>query len=247
MGGKEHLNNREAKDNKSAVSTALDKIVVALDYEDSRAARHLVEQLGEKISRYKIGPQLFTQAGPEMVRFLHSMKKHVFLDLKLYDTPVVVARTIEQYAAMGVEFATVHCLGGRSMLEAAGSACRGSKLRLIGVTLLTSQGSSDSYNWGWPQSEDDMVVRLAGIAMESRLAGVMCSPNELQVLRPKLVPGFLLVTPGIRLNGREVFHEDQRRVASPQEAMAWGADFLVVGRPITQAREPATVLDTLFT
>lgn len=224
----------------------LDKVVVALDYEDPLAARHLVEQLGDRIHRYKIGPQLYTQAGPDIVRFLHEKKKRVFLDLKLYDTPLVVARTVEQFAAMGVEFATVHCLGGRTMLEAAGSACRSSKLRLIGVTLLTSQGSSDSFNWGWPDSEEDMVLRLAGMGMESRLSGVMCSPNELAVLRPRSVPSFLLVTPGIRIPGREVFQEDQRRVASAQQAIEWGADLLIVGRPITQAREPAAVLDTLF-
>jgi orotidine-5'-phosphate decarboxylase len=226
--------------------TPLDKVVVALDYQDSNAAKHLVEQLGDRVVRYKIGPQLYTQAGADIVRFLHLHKKKVFLDLKLYDTPMVVAKTVEQFAAMGVEYATVHCLGGRTMLQAAGSACRGSKLQLIGITLLTSQGSSDSYNWGWPEAEQDMVLRLATIGMESRLSGIMCSPNELSALRPRTVPGFLLVTPGIRIPGQEVFQEDQRRVASAQQALDWGADLLVVGRPLTQAREPAAALDALF-
>ncbi len=224
---------------------SLEKLVVALDYGDFNAATHLVDQLGERVTRYKVGPQLFTTSGAEIIRFLHSRKKQVFLDLKLHDTPTVVGRTIEQFASMGVEFATVHCLGGRTMLEAAGSACRGSKLKLIGVTLLTSQGAADSYNWGWPETEINMVTRLAGIGMECRLAGVMCSPQELQALRPRTVPSFLLVTPGIRLTNQEVFQDDQRRVASPQEALEWGADLLIVGRPITQAREPARVLDQL--
>lgn len=132
------------------------------------------------------------------------------------------------------------------MLEAAGSACRGSKLRVIGVTLLTSQGAADSYSWGWPQPENGMVLRLAGLAMECRLAGVMCSPQELQALRPKTVPGFLLTAAGIRMPGQDVFQDDQRRTASPADALAWGADLLIVGRPLTQAREPARALEALF-
>jgi orotidine-5'-phosphate decarboxylase len=229
-----------------SVESPVDKVIVALDYEDEIAAKQLVESLGDRVRRYKIGPQLFSRTGPEIIRFLHNHQKQVFLDLKLHDTPVVVARTIDQFASLGVAYATVHCLGGRTMLEAAGSACRGSRLQLIGVTLLTSQGAEDSYNWGWPDTVLDMVMRLSGLGMESRLAGVMCSPNELTVLRPKTVPGFLLVTPGIRLASQEVFQDDQRRVATANEALAWGADLLIVGRPITQAREPERALEKLF-
>lgn len=224
----------------------LEKVVVALDYENAQAAYHLVDQLGDRIERYKIGPQLFTCAGLEAIRFLHDRKKKVFIDLKLYDTPNVVAKTIERFASMGVEFATVHCLGGKTMLESAGSACRGSRMKLLGVTLLTSQGAPDSYNWGWPESESGMVQRLAGLGMECRLAGVLCSPHELQDLRKRSVPNFLLVAPGIRLADQDVFRDDQRRVATPNEALEWGADLLIIGRPIIEAREPKRVLDRLF-
>lgn len=222
------------------------KLVVALDCDSPQAAFRLVEQLGDHITRYKVGPQLFSHTGPQIIRELHRLGKKVLLDLKLHDTPNVVAKSIELFAGLGVEYATVHCLGGRTMLETAGSACRGSRMQLLGVSLLTSQGAPDSYNWGWPESEQDMVLRLAGLAMESRLAGVLCSPHELWALRPKTVPGFLLVTPGIRLPGEEVFQDDQRRTASPKEALDWGADLLIIGRPITQAREPASVLERLF-
>ncbi len=228
------------------MQTVAEKTVVALDFEDATRAFRLVELLGDRIQRYKIGPQLFLHAGPEVVNFLHEHKKRVFVDLKLYDTPNVVASTVSQLAALGVEFATVHCLGGRTMLQAAGSACRGSKLRLLGVTLLTSQGAPDSYNWGWPETENGMVERLATMAMECRLSGVLCSPQELQQLRPKIVPDFLLVTPGIRLEGCEVFQDDQRRTASPQDALNWGADLLIIGRPITQSPDPRAVLDRIL-
>lgn len=234
------------------MASALDKIVVALDYEEVESAYRLVDELGDRIGFYKLGPVLFLRSGKEILQYLRRKNKKVFLDLKLYDTPRVVADTIRQIGSMGVTYATVHCLGGRTMLEAAAAACRGSNLKILGVTLMTNQGAPDSYNWGWPQSELAMVQRLTEVALEARLAGVLCSPNELQAVRPRSVPGFVLVTPGIRLStkdGRleEVFEDDQKRIASPRQALEWGADFIIVGRPITQAREPLAVLDRLFT
>lgn len=223
-----------------------EKVVVALDYEDENQAFRLVETLGAKIHRYKVGPQLFSRSGAEVVKFLHSHGKKVFLDLKLHDTPLVVAKTVELFATLGVEFATVHCLGGRTMLEMAGCACRGSTLRLLGVTLLTRHGADDSFDWGLPDTEEEMVLRLAGLGMESRLSGVLCSPYELSFLRPKTVPGFLLVTPGIRLEGKEVFQDELKQIATPKEALEWGADLLILGRPLTQARDPLQTLETLF-
>jgi orotidine-5'-phosphate decarboxylase len=228
------------------VTDRLKKVVVALDCENLDAAKGLVDTLGCAIEWYKIGPILFTRSGHQIVQFLQNRKKKIFFDLKLYDTPNVVAETVRQFGEMGGQFATVHCLGGRTMLEAAGAACRGTGLRLIGVTLLTSQGAPDSMQWGWPQNELQMVERLTDIALECRLAGVMCSPQELPHIHHRRLPGFLLITPGIRLPNEEVFRDDQKRVASPNEAFEAGADYLIVGRPITQSREPLKVVERLF-
>lgn len=223
-----------------------EKVIVALDYEDPQKAYRLVDELGELIQWYKIGPILFTRSGLEVVQFLHKRGKKIFLDLKLHDTPQVVSATVRQFGELGVQFATVHCTGGKKMLEAASMGCRGSQLKLLGVTLLTSQGSSDAKDWGGPLTESGLVLRLLDIALESRLAGILCSPHEIHDVRERILPGFLLVTPGIRLPKEEVFMDDQVRVASPSEALAWGADYLIVGRPITQAREPRDVVERLF-
>jgi orotidine-5'-phosphate decarboxylase len=220
--------------------------VVALDYDDPEKAYRLVDELGDRIQTYKLGPVLFTRSGTEILTFLRRKGKKVFLDLKLYDTPRVVSDTIRQLGDLGAQWASVHCLGGRTMLEAAAAGCRGSQLKIIGVTLLTSQGAPDSYNWGWPQSELGMVLRLTEVALEARLGGIMCSPNELEAVRPKTVPGFVLAAPGIRLAKEEVFMEDQKRVATPRQALEWGADMIIIGRPITLAREPRAVVDRLF-
>ena len=227
-------------------TSPLEKVVVALDYEDPEAAYRLVDAISDRIQTFKIGPVLFTRSGTEVVKYLRRKNKRVVLDMKLYDTPRVVGDTIRQFGDMGVQYATVHCLGGRTMLEAAAAGCRGSQIKVLGITLLTSQGAPDSYNWGWPQSELAMVQRLTEVALEARLAGVLCSANEIEAIRPKTMPGFLLVTPGIRLAGEEVFQDDQQRIATPRQALEWGADWIVVGRPITQAREPRAVLDRLF-
>lgn len=220
--------------------------MVALDYDDPEKAIRLVDQIGDLIDGFKIGPMLFTQHGAEVVKYLHRKQKKIFIDLKLHDTPVVVGDTIRQIADMGADLATVHCLGGRRMLEAAGSACRGSQLKLIGITLLTSHEPADSKHLGWQFNDEQIVLRLLEVAVEARLAGVMCSPHEAEQVRTRCLPGFILVTPGIRLPGREVFLDDQQRVASPKEAVNWGADYLIIGRPITQAREPRDVVTHLF-
>jgi orotidine-5'-phosphate decarboxylase len=225
------------------------KVIVALDYQQPEKAFRLVDELDDLIDWYKIGSVLFTQSGHEILKFLHRRSKKVFLDLKLHDTPTVVANTVAQFADLGVEFATIHCLGGRDMLHAAGLSCRNSQLKLLGITLLTSQESSDSKALGWTEgeSETEIVLRLLDLALEARLAGIICSPHEIARVRERALPGLLTVTPGIRLPGEEVFQDDQKRVASPNEALASGADYIVVGRPITMAREPRSVAERLFT
>lgn len=226
--------------------SSLDKVIVALDYDDPQKAMSLVEQIGDLVNWFKIGPMLFTRSGADIIRFLHRKQKKVFVDLKLHDTPVVVADTVRQIADMGAQFATLHCMGGRTMLEAAGGSCRGSQLKLIGLTLLTSHNPADSSLLGFQGSEEHVVMRLLEAALETRLAGVMCSPHEVQKVKSRAVSGFVTVTPGIRLPGREVFQDDQQRVASPREALQWGADYIIIGRPITQAREPREVVEKLF-
>lgn len=224
----------------------LKKVIVALDQEYPEQAYSLVDEIGEYIDWFKIGPNLFTRSGHEMISFLHRKRKKVFLDMKLLDTPAVVSSTVKQFADLGVHMTTLHCLGGREMLEAAGESCRSTQLQLLGITLLTSQRSADSKEFGFPAKDSELVVKLLNLALETRLSGILCSPHEIADVRPKTVPGFLLVTPGIRIPGEEVFQDDQKRVASPSEAEAWGANYLIVGRPITQAREPREILEKLF-
>ena len=216
----------------------LEKVIVALDFEYPEQAYRIVDELGDLIQWYKVGPALFTRSGNEIIQFLHRRNKKIFLDLKLHDTPNVVGMTIKQCADLGVQLTTVHCLGGKAMLESAAFHCRGSQLKLLGVTLLTSQKTADYQDIGLLESSRDLIPQLVELALESRLAGVICSPHELKAIRAQTIPGFLLVAPGIRVPGQEVFQDDQQRFASPYDAFHWGADFIVVGRPITQTREP---------
>lgn len=230
----------------SATPNPLSKVIVALDHSYPEEAFRLVEEIGDQIEWFKIGPSLFTRSGHEVISFLHRKRKKVFLDMKLLDTPNVVASTIKQFAELGVELTTIHCLGGREMLEAAQHSCRGSQLKILGITLLTSQKSADTAQFGWPKKDSELVIALLNLALETRLAGILCSPHEVAEVRAKVVPGFLLVTPGIRIPNEEVFEDDQKRIASPTEALQWGADRLIIGRPITQAREPKEALEKLF-
>ena len=224
----------------------LKKVIVALDHDYPEQAYRLVDEIGEYIEWFKIGPNLFTRSGHEVISSLHRKRKKIFLDMKLLDTPAVVSLTVKQFADLGVHLTTLHCLGGREMLEAAGFSCRSTQLQLLGITLLTSQRSADGKELGFPQKDGDLVLKLFNLALETRLSGILCSPHELVDVKPKVMPGFLLVTPGIRIPGEEVFEDDQKRVASPQEAEAWGASHLIIGRPITQAREPREALEKLF-
>lgn len=221
------------------------KIVVALDQEDPKLAMRLVEELSDQIECFKLGPVLFTRSGPSLVDFLHRSKKKIFLDLKLYDTPRVVSDTVKQYGDLGVHYATVHTLGGKTMLEAASSSCRGYPLNLLGVTLMTSQNAPESRGIS-QDSELSTVLRLADLAMECRLSGVLCSPHELSSLRARVMPTFSLVSAGIRITGEEVFHDDQKRTSTAREAVDAGADLLIVGRPLTQPPEPLNALRKLL-
>lgn len=226
--------------------TPLKNIIVALDYENRDEAFRLIDCLDDAIEIYKIGPILFTRSGPEVIRYLHQKRKQIFVDLKLHDTPQVVCATIRQLAEMGVDFATVHCLGGQKMLEAASKGCRNSKLNLLGITLLTSFDPREASKWSWETTSNQSVSQLALLAQEMRLKGIVCSVLEAKELRQKVHPDFLLFTPAIRPKLIPVFEEDQQRIASPEEALSAGADYLIIGRPITQSRDPKLATQNIF-
>ncbi len=226
--------------------TPQEKTIVALDCENPDRAKKIIEELDTLVHWYKMGPVLFTRHGVEIIRFLHEKRKRIFVDLKLHDTPNVTAETVTQLAEMGVEYATVHLTGGRKMLDSAAAACRGSKLKLIGVSLLTSSLASDYKTLGFSGTDTELVVRLKDLALEARLSGMLCSPQELTDLRKSVPNDFTLVTAGIRIPGQEVYQDDQLRTASASEAIQKGADYLIVGRPITLSGEPRLRVQELY-
>lgn len=218
------------------------KIIVALDYSKESDALALIEQLNPTQCRLKVGKELFTSAGPNFVKRLVDLGYEVFLDLKFHDIPNTVAKACAMAVDLGVWMINVHALGARKMLEAARAAVdsRQSSTLLIGVTILTSMDEEDLSEVGLKGRPEVNVLRLARLAQSAGLDGVVCSPLELKVLRAELGAGFLLVTPGVRPAGSVV--GDQKRIMTPSEAMLNGANYLVVGRPITLADKPLSVL-----
>lgn len=221
------------------------KIIVALDYADAVSALALVERLDPALCRLKVGKELFTVAGPELVRALVARGFEVFLDLKFHDIPNTVASACKAAAQLGVWMVNVHALGGRRMMEAAREALEGatSPPKLIAVTVLTSMGQADLNELGIPGEPRETVLRLAKLAQASGLDGVVCSAQEAQLLRQELSTGFCLVTPGIR--PANAAQDDQVRIVTPAEAIRLGSDYLVIGRPITKAADPLQVLQQI--
>ncbi len=217
------------------------EIIVALDFASADDAMSMVDLLGAEADFYKVGLELYTRAGPEIVRSLKQTGRRVFLDLKLHDIPNTIVGGVRAAADLGVELLTVHYSGGRAMLEAAGEAAAG-RLEIMGVTLLTSLATED-IEAVWGRSGVDMgdeVLRLGALAREAGLSGVVASGSEVARLKSELGPDFKVVTPGIRPAGSDV--ADQARVVTPAAAVASGSDYLVVGRPVTQAKDPAAAL-----
>ncbi|MEN8374608.1 MAG: orotidine-5'-phosphate decarboxylase [Gemmatimonadota bacterium] len=214
------------------------KIIVALDHARGRAALDLVDALGAAVSWYKVGARLFTGEGPPLVRELDARGKSVFLDLKYLDIPNTVQGAVGAAADLGVALTTVHASGGVDMMRAAASAADGSATEVVAVTLLTSlTGSAAAEAWGREAAEPgDEVSRLAGHAAAAGMAGVVCGASEAARVRAERGPAFRIVTPGIRPAGAAA--QDQRRVATPDEAVRAGADYLVVGRAVTAAADP---------
>ncbi len=220
------------------------EIIVALDHPSAEEALDLVRRLGDQGRFFKVGLELYTRAGPDVVRRLRDHGKRVFLDLKLHDIPNTVAGAVRAAAALDVELITIHTAGGLPMMRAAVEAAEGT-MGLLAVTLLTSLSPSDvEAVWGREiRSIRDEVSRLAGLAEECGLAGVVASALETGWLRPQVGADFLIVTPGIRPAGADL--DDQMRVATPADAVEAGASYLVVGRPVTQADDPLAALQAL--
>ena len=221
------------------------QVIVALDYPDAASAMQLVTRLAPDLCRLKVGKELFTRAGPRLVEDLAARGFDVFLDLKFHDIPNTVASACHAAADLGVWMMNVHALGGERMLQAAkeGVTRATHTPLLIAVTILTSMDESDLAAVGMRGSPLDNVLRLAQLAQQSGLDGVVCSSRETPVLRAQLDPGFRLITPGIRPAGSQA--EDQRRVMTPVDAINSGSDYLVIGRPVTRAYDPVGGLQTI--
>tara|TARA_B100000809_G_scaffold191625_1_gene190327 strand:- start:127 stop:834 length:708 start_codon:yes stop_codon:yes gene_type:complete len=219
-------------------------VIVALDYDDQHLALALADRLDPTFCRLKVGKELFTAAGPSIVKNLNDRGFDIFLDLKFHDIPNTVAKAIGTAADLGVWMANVHASGGSRMMSAAKRALdsKGSEMLLIGVTVLTSMDASDLEEVGVRRNPSAQVLHLAELAKHSGLDGVVCSAQEAKLLKESLGPEFKLVTPGIRLADSAA--DDQRRILTPADAVALGSDYLVIGRPITQSTDPlATLLE----
>lgn len=220
-------------------------IIVALDFPNENEALALVDQLEPGRCRLKVGKELFTRSGPEFVKKLVKKNFDVFLDLKFHDIPNTVARACQAGADLGVWMINVHALGGRKMLEAAREAlpANGTNPKLIAVTILTSMGAEDLKEIGLNQSPAEQVKQLATLTHDCGLDGVVCSPQEIALLRESLESNFELITPGIRPTWSVT--GDQKRIMTPAQAMQAGGNYLVIGRPITQAENPMQALEKI--
>jgi len=221
------------------------KIIVALDYPDARAALDLVSRLDPALCRLKVGKELFTAAGPDVVEQLMQRGFEVFLDLKFHDIPNTTAQACKAAAALGVWMVNVHALGGKRMMEAASDAVAhaANPPKLIAVTVLTSMAQEDLAGIGITATPAEMVLRLAALAQDSGLDGVVCSAQEAALLRQQCGGNFCLVTPGIR--PADAAADDQSRIMTPRAALQNGSSYLVIGRPVTKAADPLSALQNI--
>lgn len=218
------------------------KIIVALDYQDASSALDLVQRLDPALCRLKVGKELFTAAGPQLIDELHKHNFSVFLDLKFHDIPNTVAKACLAASNLGVWMLNVHASGGVEMMKAASEAVRSSQSKplLIAVTVLTSMNQAALSRVGVQTPLAEHVLNLARLTQESGLAGVVCSAQEAPLLRKHLGAEFCLVTPGIRPKNAK--QDDQSRIVTPEDAIKLGSSYLVIGRPITQAENPQKML-----
>lgn len=218
------------------------ELIVALDVQTREEAVSKIREIGSGVGFYKIGLELFTAEGPDVVKAVKDLGKKVFLDLKFHDIPNTTAQAVAAAADLGVWMVNVHASGGRSMMEAAAAQLRamGSATLLTAVTVLTSMGGEDLRQIGVAANPEDQVLRLAALARDSGLDGVVCSALEAGMLARRFGADFLRVTPGIRPAGAA--GDDQKRTMTPAEALAAGSTHLVIGRPVTRAGNPRDAL-----
>jgi orotidine-5'-phosphate decarboxylase len=221
------------------------KIIVALDFPQVQPALDLVARLEPSLCRLKVGKELFTAAGPQLVEKLMQRGFEVFLDLKFHDIPNTTAQACKAAASLGVWMVNVHALGGRKMMEAARDAVASSAHppKLIAVTVLTSMAQEDLAGIGIAATPAEMVLRLAKLAQDSGLDGVVCSAQEAAMLRQHCGSNFCLVTPGIR--PADAAADDQSRIMTPAAALKNGSSYLVIGRPVTRAADPLLALQNI--
>jgi orotidine-5'-phosphate decarboxylase len=222
-------------------------IIIAVDFADVKSAWNFIDRVEPKDCRLKIGKELFTHAGPEFIKQIMQKGFGVFLDLKFHDIPNTVAKAVTAAADLGIWMTNVHASGGARMMTAAKDALYSygkDAPILIAVTVLTSMESTDLQEIGINASPLEQATKLAMLAKNCGLDGVVCSAKEVQSFRTRLGSYFKLVTPGIRPAGSNP--DDQRRIMTPQRAQAAGSDYLVIGRPITQAEDPAKALKTIL-
>ncbi len=217
------------------------RLIAALDVPSREDADVLAASIGDAAGWVKIGLELFIAAGPDLVRDYAAANRRVMLDLKLHDIPTTVERATRRAARLGARLLTIHSGGGRKMMQAAANAARASgdedtRLRTLAVTILTSMTDTDAATVGLGESVEKLVIRRAQLALEAGCDGVVCSPNEAAVLRRGAPADFLIVTPGVRPASAAA--GDQARIATPTQARRWGADLIVVGRPIRDAPSP---------
>ncbi len=232
------------------VDKAKNRLIFALDVDDFETARKWVEQLHDQVGLFKVGKQLFTRCGPEVVRMVRSAGAEVFLDLKYHDIPNTVAMAGREACRLGVKIFNVHALGGREMMartvsEVDAVAPRGSAERplLLAVTILTSSTEETLREVGINDPVAEMVPRLAKLAQEAGMDCAVASPREVPLIRAVCGPDFAIVTPGVRPQSASL--DDQKRVMTPKDAIASGSDYLVIGRPISAAPDPVAAAQAI--
>jgi orotidine-5'-phosphate decarboxylase len=222
-------------------------IILALDVNSLTKAQSILSDLKSHIGGVKLGMEFFNSFGPDGVREISKLGIPIFLDLKLHDIPITVYKTIKTLMELDIAIINVHSSGGRNMLEAAAKArseFKDKPTKLIAVTVLTSLDNNDIEEIGYKDNSEDLVLRLASLAKDSGLDGVVCSAKEISLIKSKLGKNFILVVPGIRLEKDN--KNDQKRVMSPKKAINAGADLLVIGRPITDSKDPLKTIDNIL-